>query len=128
MTTTYHLKAFTTMIDYIITRNARNELRAESVVPLGFDRRELRISTHKTYRGLACGATVVQVAEDGRTFTHVLLRDFSRQLVCNPKARATETNIRVMHERCAAEWGDASGLWGALLTEARKQYAPAASA
>lgn len=110
-----------------VGRNMRGDLYAETVMPLGYARRELRIRTDKCARGLSADATVVQVSEDGRSHTHAfsLSRfgqgDYSKQLRLDQKARATEKAIRTMH-------ADALRDVGAVLDEAHAHYAARARA
>lgn len=70
-------------------------------VPLGFERRELRIQTRKnTARGgVDSVAMVVQLNEDDAGFTFAFGRggDFFQTLQHEPKARCTETTVRRMH-------------------------------
>lgn len=79
------------------------KFRGETVIPLGFDRRELRITTskHPWNPTIDTQARVVQVSEDSRSYSHVIgvagTGDFSVKLRSNP-LRATEKNIRVQHE------------------------------
>lgn len=76
----------------------KGPLRAETHIPLGFDRRELRISTGKSSRGgLSCTANVVQVDEDGRTIRFVVFGDYSKQLARDNAMRCTEKNLLAMH-------------------------------
>ena len=109
-------------MDTTVRRSQYGDLFAETVVPLGADRRELRIDTRKGFRGLRTSATVVQVSEDGRSFTHAMglgtgLGDFSRTLrQQDPKVRATEKAIRSLH-------ADALTEIDATLAAARAHYA-----
>ena len=109
----------TTPLQFTGRRNMRGDLQAESAFPLGFDRRELRVSTYKTSVGMVCYASVVQVDEDGRSHTHEMFGDYSKRLAANPSMRCTEKNIRAMH-------GAALAGIDAVLTEARAKYKPAA--
>lgn len=77
-----------------VKRN-RDGLEAETRIPLGFDRRELRITTSKGSRGVYTGALVVQVTDRG--FTFVLCQDYRKTLAQDKAARATEKTIRTMH-------------------------------
>lgn len=105
-----------------ISKDRQGITRALSVLPLGFDRRELRIETRKhSFRGgVYCSATVVQVSEDGRSYTHAMsygaAGDFSKTLAHEKAARATEKAIGTMHERCLT-----AGVY-ALLDEAKRHY------
>lgn len=79
-------------------------LRRVTRVPLGFDRRELRIETRRSIwrKTLETSATVVQVHEDGNGYTHALglgtgCGDFSAR-VAESAARATEAAIVRQHD------------------------------
>lgn len=85
-----------------IGRNMRGELRARSVVPLGFDSRELHIETSKSAPGVSTGAAVHQRTADGVGLSHVFAfggegDDFRRTVSRDPKARATEKTLTTMH-------------------------------
>lgn len=82
-----------------ISRDSSNALQAKTTIPLAQDRRELRITTSKnTSRGgIGTHASVVQVSEDGRLYSHMLFQDYSKQIARDAKGRATEKNIRAMH-------------------------------
>jgi hypothetical protein len=86
-----------------IRRDYRGALRAETMIPLGVDRRELRITTSKGQRGLSCHASVVQVSEDGQCFSFAMFSDYSKRLACDHNARATEKTVRAMHAAALAE-------------------------
>lgn len=116
------------MYSFQVIRNARGELQAQTRIPLGSDRRELRITTDKGYRGgLDCDARVVQVSEDGCSYQHAfgLARDgsgdFSKNLATDRTKRATAKAIETMHRECLA-------LAPAVLDEARAYYAAQAAA
>jgi hypothetical protein len=81
------------------TWKGRDGFEAETVIDLGFDRRQLRIHTGKRSRGLQCTAHVVQVSEDGKSFTMVLFQDFNQIVVPVEKKRCTERAINDMHEK-----------------------------
>lgn len=102
------------MLDFTLTRD-RDGVSAETSIPLGVDRRELRITTNKFTRGLWCQANVVQLAEDGRGFSFVLHQDYSKVLAKDPAARATKNNICAMHARALANIEP-------VLVEVRAQY------
>lgn len=102
---------------YTFGRNMRNELKAKSAIPLGIERRELRIETQKRSRGLSAHASVVQVSADGLSFTWAPFSDFSESVEADPSARCTEKAIRAMHERALAKLP-------ALIARAAKHYAP----
>lgn len=94
-----------------VDRNMRGELRARSVVALGFDRRELHIETRKGGRGVSCDASVMQRTEDGRGLTHAFAfggegDDFRRTLASDPKARATEKALATMHAAALVNLAD----------------------
>lgn len=106
-----------------VTRTPRGELQAQTCIPLGTDRRELRITTDKAYRGgIECEASVVQMSEDGRSYTHAFAMsshgkgDFRKTLATDRTKRATEKALATMH---------AAALAGAdaVLQEARDFYA-----
>lgn len=88
-----------------IKRNHEGKLVAETRIELGFDRRELRIDTQKNHNhyggGVKTGATVVQVSEDGMSYTHVFGLagdgDWSRTLIHDKTARGTEKTITAQH-------------------------------
>lgn len=85
-----------------LKRDDQGSLFAETCIPLGFERRELRIKTRKAYRGgVQSSAMVVQVSVDQRSFTHVMGfgggGDFSVELARDPKARTTEKTVRALH-------------------------------
>ena len=108
---------------YTFARSTHGELFAETVIPMGADRRELRIDTRKGFRGLRTSATVVQVSEDGRSHTHAMglgsrmTGDYSERIEeCDRSVRATEKTIRAMHERARLQAD-------AILARARDWYA-----
>ena len=110
---------------YTFARSTHGDLFAETVIPLGTDRRELRIDTRKGFRGLRTSATVVQVNEDGRSYTHAIgarmTGDFSERIEeCNRSVRATEKTIRAMHERARLQADE-------IMTRARAWYAEQAA-
>lgn len=94
---------------YEFGRNIRGDLRARSVYPLGFDRRELHVETSKSSPGLSCRATVFRVTDDGRVLEHAFglgrpgSGDYRATLAQDRTGRATEKAVRTMHERCTAE-------------------------
>lgn len=92
----------TTIAGHTVTidRDRDNALRASTVIPLGFDRREMRITTTKSIRGgIRSNANVVQVAEDGRSYSYAMFGDFSTQLEADKGMRCTEKNVLAMHSR-----------------------------
>jgi hypothetical protein len=103
------------MTAYTLDRNNRGELRARTVITLGFDSRELHIETRKGSRGgVECSAAVFRRTADGLGLEHAFGRggDFRRTLKHAPNARATERTLRTVHEECTA---DARGVtWAAL--------------
>lgn len=89
-------------LEFAVTRNVRGDLEARSAFPLGFERRELRIHTYKSYYGVVSIATVVQVSEDGRSYSYAAglganVGDFNRRVFHEPKMRATAANIKRVH-------------------------------
>jgi hypothetical protein len=104
-----------------VSRDHSGKLSAETIIPLGSDRRELRIYTYKGNRGLTCNASVFQVSEDGRSFNHAigfgLCGDFSTTLGVDANARGTEKAICALHAKCLAEKGEV------ILASARDWYA-----
>lgn len=85
-------------MNYVMqVKRGRDGLEAETRVPLGFDRRELRITTGKGSRGVYTGCQVVQVAADGLGFSFLMYGDFGKVLNQDKAARATEKTIRTMH-------------------------------
>lgn len=85
-----------------LKRDASGSVFAETCIPLGFERRELRIKTRKAYRGgVQCSAMVVQVSVDRRSYTYAMGLggggDFSIDIAREPKARTTEKTVRAMH-------------------------------
>lgn len=87
---------------YTITRDAWKNLRAQTRVDLGFDRRQLRIETCKSGAGIVSRASVLQQTEDGASWTHAFGLagggDFSERLSTVPGARCTEKALRTAHE------------------------------
>jgi len=79
-----------------ITRNMRGELNAETIIPLAFESRELRISTHKQNRGIVTGAQVVVNKGDG-CFSYVMFGDFTKTMATSQQ-RATVKTIAQQHE------------------------------
>jgi hypothetical protein len=92
--------------DTKITRSMRNGVQAETRVPLGFDNRELRISTGKRSRGLSCFASVVQLADEGATFSFRIPGDYNVVLAADPAARCTSSAVKKMHDSALARIGD----------------------
>jgi hypothetical protein len=91
-----------------VKRSSRGELSAMTVVPLGFDRRELRVETSKSYNGgVDCSATCVQVDANGFGYSLRLGLggdgDYSKRLVVARGMRATEKNIRAVHAQALAQ-------------------------
>jgi hypothetical protein len=85
-------------------RNRQDKsFEGNTTIPLGFDRRELRISTYKHPfdGGLQTVARVVQVSEDGRSYSHAFGLagggDFNVKLKRDKGLRCTEKNVRAMH-------------------------------
>jgi hypothetical protein len=112
-------------VPVIVKRSSRGELSAKTVVPLGFDRRELRIETSKSYNGgVDCSATCVQVDVDGFGYSCRLGLggdgDYSKRLVVERDMRATEKNIRKVHAAALAQLDQ-------VLAEVRAKYAAHAS-
>jgi len=110
---------------YTVRRN-HSGLVAESSIPLGadFPHRVLNVTTQKWTHGLTCSALVVKRDPDNPgCYSYALFRDFSRRLGYSQGTRATEKNIRAMHEKAL------EGI-EAVLADARTQYAtpPAAEA
>ena len=104
----------------ILSRGHDKSLRAKTIIPLGFDRRELHVLTSKGSRGaIVCAAQCVQVAEDGRSFSFILFGDF-RKTLANSPARCTEKELSRVH---------AEGLAGieACIAECRAFYAKQAA-
>ena len=104
-----------------ISRDMRGALNAETCIPLGQNRRELRISTRKTSRGMVCSAMAVQVSEDGRSYMFAPFSDFGRTLAHDRAARCTEKTVRAMHAAGLAQADD-------LIRAASAHYSPAQSA
>jgi hypothetical protein len=110
-------------------RNMHGQLVRETVIPLGFDRRELRVETRKhSFRPfIETSASVVQVSEDGRSYTH----RFGMSRVPNPETcdyRKTVTSVqgRATEKALAAQHDVVD--FGALKAEAIAFYKPAAIA
>lgn len=98
-------------------------LEAVTKIPLGFDRRELHITTSKrSFRpGISCHARVVQISPDGHFASFAMGLgsrggDFSRQLAQAENARATEKNILALHE-------EGIGTLEQVIVEATSHYA-----
>lgn len=107
-----------TIGNYTVTysRDREGKAQAETIIPLGFDRRELRIKTHKSYRpGLQSQAQVVQVSEDGNSYSFAMFSDYSTRLEEDKVARCTEKTIAAMHARALEGIED-------VLTAARAHY------
>jgi len=84
-----------------VERDRYGKLSANTVVPLGVDRRELRIETYKTCNGrVKCNANVVTVEEHGyshrMSFAGDRSGDYSKVLAVEA-VRATEKNLRAVH-------------------------------
>jgi hypothetical protein len=78
-----------------IRRDYRKNWKAETRIDLG-DKRELKISTHKTEHGaLITHASVGK--REGPCVTHALYEDFSTRLAAQ-NVRCTEKNVREQHE------------------------------
>lgn len=83
---------------YRMMGNLHGGQRAETMIPLGFDRRELKITTQKRGSGgISTHASVVQIGEDGLSFTHVMCTDYSQTIAHDRTARATSAAIERMH-------------------------------
>lgn len=79
------------------------DLEIKTVIPMP-ERRELRITSRKnaSRKSLQCTASVVQVAEDGRSFTHVFSLggaegDYFARIAEVPNGRATEKSLTSLH-------------------------------
>lgn len=81
-----------------IKRDMRGHLRAETVAPLGFDRRELHITTMKhSGGGVWTHVQCVQADPDGRGFRFIVFGDFNRTLSVHRAARCTQAVIEATH-------------------------------
>lgn len=59
--------------DLIVSRNDRDQLRVESCIPLGAERREIHVSTRRSYdKAVVCSAHVRQQSEDGHSWTIIM--------------------------------------------------------
>lgn len=108
----------TTIGKYTVTysRDRDGKAQAETVIPLGFDRRELRITTRKSFRpGIQSQAQVVQVSEDGKSHSFAMFADYNTRLEEDRMARCTEKTIAAMHARALEGIED-------VLTAARAHY------
>lgn len=102
----------------IIRRGTDGALRAKTVIPFGYDRRELHINTYKSSRGgLSASAQAVEVDPDGRSYRFTLFADYNRTLVADPAMRCTEKNLRMIHDRALALADEA-------LAEAKAKHPP----
>lgn len=112
---------------YAVRRTLHGDLEITTAEPLGADRRELRITTRRNSgrRTLQARAAVVQVSEDGRSYTHAFslsrqgCGDFSAVLIEAP-GRATEKALTALHLQALQQLPE-------VLTRARAWYAPAAT-
>lgn len=111
-----------TAYEIVLKRDRWDKLSANTTIPLGAERRELRIHTSKSGNGVvSCSADVVQRSEDGLSYQQAFaLSKYSRGDYCKTlahvlQARATEKTIRTMHAAALA------GI-DAVLTEARAHY------
>ncbi len=100
-----------------IARNMRGDLFAETNIEFGAGRL-LRISTHKSSRGMVCSAIAGQ-ATAGNCFMYAPFSDFSRTLAADRAARCTEKTVRTMHAAGLAQVAE-------LLQAAAAHYNPAA--
>lgn len=111
--------------------SGKGPLEAVTKIPLGFDRRELQITTSKRSfsPGISCDARVVQISEDGHFASFAMGLgsrggDFSRKLAQAETARATEKNIMALHQ-------EGIGSLDQVIVEATSHYtkkaAPAAA-
>lgn len=79
--------------------DGKQPLKFITKIPLGFDRRELRIETGKASRGgIEVDARVVQLSECGRTHSHAYGRggDYSKVIGARA-ARGTEKALLDLH-------------------------------
>ena len=97
-----------------------NKLHLDTVICLGTERRQLKISTNKSDRsGIVTRASVSQVSEDGCSTIHALFGDFSVVVLDNKTARGTEKAITAQHALALLQVDD-------LLAKVAAFYAPKA--
>lgn len=115
-------------MQFQVIRNTHGNLIAETRIDLGADHRQLWITTEKSARGgIGCAASVMQVSEDGRSFTHsfALSRfgkgDFRKTVAHDTTKRATVKALETMHAAALLTVET-------LLAEARAFYAAQATA
>jgi hypothetical protein len=106
--------------DVKVIRTMRGEIEARTLIDLGFNSLQLRVTTMKRSRGMSTNASVVHMKEDG-CYTHMVFSDFSETLAAE-SGRATMAAIERLH-RLALEQR-----LPAALEKVRAQYAiPAAT-
>lgn len=93
--------------------DGKQPLKLITKIPLGFDRRELRIETGKASRGgIAVDARVVQLSECGRMHTHAYGLgaggDFSKVIEVRP-VRGTEKALLDLHMHGLAKLDEVKG-------------------
>ena len=82
-----------------VKRRMAGDLCAETLIPM-HGRRELHITTFKRSNGgVTSAAQCVEVSADRRTTSFAIFSDYRRTLAHDPKMRATEKNIRALHEQ-----------------------------
>ena len=96
-------------IPFTLTRDQSGALQAHSAFPLGFERRELRVTTSRSMGGeLVTRAICVQVSECGRLFTYAVgvagRGDYGARLAA-ARVRATARAIEAQHARALADIG-----------------------
>jgi hypothetical protein len=105
----------------IVKRTMHGDLQAETRIPLGFDNKELRITTSKWGGGkVTARASVVTITDVGYTFAIGIFGsgkgDYSKTVAWE-QTRATEKAIRRVHAQALAQ------AYG-IEAEARAHYAP----
>ena len=89
-----------------VYRDHWKQLTAKTTVAFGSDRRELKFSTYKGDSGLRTRASVSTVSEDGRSYAHDLLGDFSVVVLVDKTARGTEKAIMQQHAQALLQLDD----------------------
>lgn len=104
-----------------VRRNQRGELEATTFIPFGYDDRELRITTGKSYRGGISSRAQVGIVTHGSGYTGFQISmglggggDYSKVIVTTA-VRCTEKALRSLHAQ-ALEQAEAT------LAEARAKY------
>lgn len=108
-----------TTYETTVTRNLRGELEAKTVIPFGYDSRELHITTHKASRGGILASAQAWIRGDDGSLSCALFEDFNKRLLTTA-VRCTEKAMRSLHAQALEDIA-------AVLAEAKAKHPPKAA-